>query len=383
MEMAPKWMAREYIAGALLDVDELVRVLDTLLRWAHGDRPHRLRRPPTPGMSPRPCMTGVGIVTGAASGIGGACAASMVGTVDVLVLVDLDPDATAESWPRVERSGHPLRSRRRRHHRCGRRRPHGRGGRGPTARCIVSCTPPASPPPWPSGTGSSPSTWSVPPSWSRPSVLSPRRGRRSSAWPRWRPSSSPARPIRPSTGSSTSRWRRASSTTTGRLWGRRRGSRQRLRLGQARGPSPGCPPGGAVRCCRRPDLLGLAGHDRHTDGPPRVRAPAGDAPARGAGAARSIRPCRRDRRRHRFPPLRPGQLRDRYRRPGRRRCLRRDRADAVAAAQVGSGRPGTSSTRAVDIPPPAHMAATPAPPPRRRISLTREITMRAPVMAMG
>ncbi len=39
-------------------------------------------------------MTGVGIVTGAASGIGGACAASMVGTVDVLVLVDLDPDLT-------------------------------------------------------------------------------------------------------------------------------------------------------------------------------------------------------------------------------------------------------------------------------------------------
>lgn len=32
MEMASKWMAREYIAGALLDVDELVRVLDTLLR---------------------------------------------------------------------------------------------------------------------------------------------------------------------------------------------------------------------------------------------------------------------------------------------------------------------------------------------------------------
>ena len=32
MEMAPIWMARQYIAGALLDVDELVRVLDNLLR---------------------------------------------------------------------------------------------------------------------------------------------------------------------------------------------------------------------------------------------------------------------------------------------------------------------------------------------------------------
>ncbi len=31
-EMAPIWVAREYIAGALLDVDELVRVVDSLLR---------------------------------------------------------------------------------------------------------------------------------------------------------------------------------------------------------------------------------------------------------------------------------------------------------------------------------------------------------------
>jgi len=39
----------------------------------------------------------VGIVTGAARGIGAACAARMVGTVDVLVLVDLDPTATADA----------------------------------------------------------------------------------------------------------------------------------------------------------------------------------------------------------------------------------------------------------------------------------------------
>jgi NAD(P)-dependent dehydrogenase (short-subunit alcohol dehydrogenase family) len=32
MEMATIWMERQYIAGALLDVDELVRVLDNLLR---------------------------------------------------------------------------------------------------------------------------------------------------------------------------------------------------------------------------------------------------------------------------------------------------------------------------------------------------------------
>jgi|SRR5665213_593212 len=31
-EVAPIWLAREYIAGALLDVDELVRVLDLILR---------------------------------------------------------------------------------------------------------------------------------------------------------------------------------------------------------------------------------------------------------------------------------------------------------------------------------------------------------------
>ena len=31
-EMAPIWLSREYIAGALLDVDELVQVLDSLLR---------------------------------------------------------------------------------------------------------------------------------------------------------------------------------------------------------------------------------------------------------------------------------------------------------------------------------------------------------------
>ncbi len=31
-EMGTIWLAREYIAGALLEVDELVRVIDTLLR---------------------------------------------------------------------------------------------------------------------------------------------------------------------------------------------------------------------------------------------------------------------------------------------------------------------------------------------------------------
>jgi NAD(P)-dependent dehydrogenase (short-subunit alcohol dehydrogenase family) len=42
-------------------------------------------------------VTSVGVVTGAARGIGAACAARMVGTVDVLVLVDLDPEATADA----------------------------------------------------------------------------------------------------------------------------------------------------------------------------------------------------------------------------------------------------------------------------------------------
>jgi NAD(P)-dependent dehydrogenase (short-subunit alcohol dehydrogenase family) len=42
-------------------------------------------------------VTHVGIVTGAVRGIGAACAARMAETVDVLVLVDLDPGATAEA----------------------------------------------------------------------------------------------------------------------------------------------------------------------------------------------------------------------------------------------------------------------------------------------
>ncbi len=50
-------------------------------------------------------MTSVGIVTGAARGIGAACAARMVATVDVVVLVDLDPDATAEAAGRLSHSG--------------------------------------------------------------------------------------------------------------------------------------------------------------------------------------------------------------------------------------------------------------------------------------
>jgi NAD(P)-dependent dehydrogenase (short-subunit alcohol dehydrogenase family) len=50
-------------------------------------------------------MSRVGIVTGAARGIGAACAARMVDTVDVLVLVDLDPEATAEAATRLSGSG--------------------------------------------------------------------------------------------------------------------------------------------------------------------------------------------------------------------------------------------------------------------------------------
>ena len=85
-EVAPIWMAREYIAGALLEVDELVRVVDNVLRLGSvRQHPHRRRRAPTSGVSR------VGIVTGAARGIGAACADRMAGTVDVLVLVDLDP----------------------------------------------------------------------------------------------------------------------------------------------------------------------------------------------------------------------------------------------------------------------------------------------------
>jgi NAD(P)-dependent dehydrogenase (short-subunit alcohol dehydrogenase family) len=43
----------------------------------------------------------VGVVTGGARGIGAACAARLTGTVDVLVLVDLDPAATAEAAQRL------------------------------------------------------------------------------------------------------------------------------------------------------------------------------------------------------------------------------------------------------------------------------------------
>jgi NAD(P)-dependent dehydrogenase (short-subunit alcohol dehydrogenase family) len=47
----------------------------------------------------------VGVVTGAARGIGAACAARMVGTVDILVVVDLDPAATAATASRLSDSG--------------------------------------------------------------------------------------------------------------------------------------------------------------------------------------------------------------------------------------------------------------------------------------
>lgn len=50
-------------------------------------------------------MNRVGIVTGAARGIGAACAERMAGTVDTLVLVDLDPDATAETMGPLAASG--------------------------------------------------------------------------------------------------------------------------------------------------------------------------------------------------------------------------------------------------------------------------------------
>jgi NAD(P)-dependent dehydrogenase (short-subunit alcohol dehydrogenase family) len=47
----------------------------------------------------------VGVVTGAARGIGAACAARMLGTVDVLVLVDLDPEATESAASKLNGSG--------------------------------------------------------------------------------------------------------------------------------------------------------------------------------------------------------------------------------------------------------------------------------------
>ncbi|MGD0880151.1 MAG: SDR family oxidoreductase [Acidimicrobiales bacterium] len=46
-------------------------------------------------------MSRVGVVTGAARGIGAACAVRMLGAVDVLVLVDLDPEATAGAASRL------------------------------------------------------------------------------------------------------------------------------------------------------------------------------------------------------------------------------------------------------------------------------------------
>jgi hypothetical protein len=44
---------------------------------------------------------------------------------------------------------------------------------------------------------------------------------------------------------------------------------------------------------------------------------------------------------------------------------------------------GTSMTTAEPIPPPAHIAATPRPPPRRRSSCTSVTSIRAPVAATG
>ena len=59
--------------------------------------------------------------------------------------------------------------------------------------------------------------------------------------------------------------------------------------------------------------------------------------------------------------------------------------DSVSAhlGQDRAHRAGTSRTSAVDMPHPAHIAATPVPPPRRRSSWMSEIVMRAPVIAIG
>ena len=50
-------------------------------------------------------MSRVGVVTGAARGIGAACAARMVGCVDVLVVVDLDAAGTAAAASQLSDSG--------------------------------------------------------------------------------------------------------------------------------------------------------------------------------------------------------------------------------------------------------------------------------------
>jgi cytochrome P450 len=65
--------------------------------------------------------------------------------------------------------------------------------------------------------------------------------------------------------------------------------------------------------------------------------------------------------------------------PATRTCRSAPSADGAGRQEAA----GTSMTTAVDMPPPAHMAATPVPPPRRRSSWVSEMTMRAPVMATG
>jgi hypothetical protein len=47
-EMGPIWMERKYMAGALLEVDELVSVLDTVLRCGAS------ATIPTVAVTPRP-----------------------------------------------------------------------------------------------------------------------------------------------------------------------------------------------------------------------------------------------------------------------------------------------------------------------------------------
>ena len=168
-----------------------------------------------------------------------------------------------------------------------------------------------------------------------------------------------------------------SSTTTGRPSARAARTPAWPTDWPSGGPTPGGPPGGSVRGCRRPDLLGITGDDRHPDGPTRVRAPTGDAPAGRAGSARSSG------RADEIASVIDFLLSDRASFVTGTDVL----VDGGVCAVIGpigsdpgpAQAAGTSSTRAVDIPPPAHMAATPVPPPRRRISLTREITIRAAV----
>ncbi|KLL95360.1 hypothetical protein NJ76_27465 [Rhodococcus sp. IITR03] len=210
-------------------------------------------------------MTTVGIATGAGRGMGYACAQRMIGTVDTVLLVDLDADtvrATADELngdrTRVEPFVLDVTDV------DGLERLAARVTELGT--CDRSHTPRASRRPWPTGDGSSPSTWSEPHGSPGRSVHSRPRAPRRSTSPRWHRTSGGCSRHRKRSPCSRIRSPRTSSTVSGRSWGRRSNIPASLCMGEIRCAAVRTRRSRAARGGRCPRMLRVAGHHRHSQG---------------------------------------------------------------------------------------------------------------------